>query len=74
MERYYRVVISRTGEYGENRVSVQLQSRALSTDYVTILSTVCSGMDRAQDIAQEWKENRAQCTDSAFEMVIDTRG
>lgn len=73
MERYYRVLITRTGPESENRVLVQLQSKALSTDYVNVLSTVCHGMDRAQDIANEWQHTKAHCTDSAFETIIDTR-
>ena len=73
MERYYRVLLTRTGPESENKVLVQLQSRSLSTDYVNVLSTICHGFDRAQDIANEWQQTKARCTDSAYEIIIDTR-
>jgi hypothetical protein len=70
MERFYKISIYPTPSSAS--VTVDLQTRSLSSDWCSMLKTTCDGFTRAQEIAQEWRINKCNCTDYCFELTVDT--
>jgi hypothetical protein len=77
MERYYRAMITKTPPHNNlrdwNSVSIRFESRSLSNDWAHQHTSQCTGFDRAQDIAEQFRL-RHDIADFSFDVVVDTRG